>query len=246
MSPAEFQTLAKAEQHLWWFRGMQKILFRLLDPIVVRGATVLEAGCGTGHFSRVLERRYGWRMFPVDLASEGLAYARRAGIGRLAQADIACLPYPSETFDVVVSLDALVHFPRGGESRALDEFARVLRPGGLAVIRVSALDILRSRHSEFTHERQRFTRGRLVRLMEQRGFRVTRCTYANSLLLLVALARFRIWEPLMRKPPASGTAPVPAWLNRMLYLPLAAESAWLGCGGSFPAGQSLLLFGEKR
>ena len=246
MSPAEFQTLAKAERQLWWFRGMQKILFRVLDPVAPPGATVLEAGCGTGHFAQILEQRYGWRMFPVDLAAEGLAYARQAGIGRLSQADIACLPFRSESFQVVASLDVLVHFPRGGERFALDEFARVLKPRGLMVIRVSALDVLRSRHSEFTHERQRFTRARLVRLVEERGFRVLRCTYANSLLLPVALARFRIWEPLLRKRPASGTAPVSPWLDRMLYLPLAAESLWLGWGGNFAAGQSILLFGEKR
>ncbi len=245
MSPAEFQTLAKAEQQLWWFRGMQKILFRVLDPVAPRGATVLEAGCGTGHFSRLLEQRYGWRMFPVDLAAEGLVYAKQSGIARLAQADIARLPFRSEFFQALASLDVLVHFPAGGEGQALDEFARVLKPRGLLIIRVSALDILRSRHSEFTHERQRFTRARLVRRVEERGFRVLRCTYLNSLLMPVALARFRIWEPLMRKPPASGTALVPNWLDRILYLPLAAESFWLGAGRNFPAGQSLLLVGEK-
>jgi ubiquinone/menaquinone biosynthesis C-methylase UbiE len=245
VSPAEFQTLAKAEQQLWWFRGMQKILFRVLDPIAPRGATALEAGCGTGHFSRVLEQRYGWRMFPLDLAAEGLAYASKAGIRRLVQGDIASLPYRSDSFQVLASLDVLVHFPRGGERGALDEFARVLKPKGLLVLRVSALDILRSRHSEFTHERQRFTRARLMGLVEERGFRVLRCSYANSLLLPVALARFRVWEPLFRKPPASGTALVPRWLDRMLYMPLAVESTWLGWGANFPAGQSLLLLGEK-
>ena len=34
------------------------------------------------------------------------------------------------------------------------------------------------------------------------GIRVLRCTYANSLLLPVALAKFRLWEPLMRQAPA--------------------------------------------
>jgi SAM-dependent methyltransferase len=143
---------------------------------------------------------------------------------RLAQANIARLPFRAESFDVVVSLDVLPHFPRGGERRALEEFARALRPGGLAILRVSALDVLRSRHSEFTHERQRLTRGRLLCEMERHGFHVRRCTYVNSVLLPVALTCFRIWELVLRKPPASGTALVSEWLDRMLYLPLAAES----------------------
>jgi len=113
------------------------------------------------------------------------------------------------------------------------------------VVRVSALDILHSRHSDFAFERQRFTRKRLMGLFTGCGVRVLRCTYANSLLMPVALAKFRIWEPLMRRPPASGVAPVAPWLDRLLSLPLAAESAWLGAGRNLPVGQSLILIGEK-
>jgi hypothetical protein len=113
------------------------------------------------------------------------------------------------------------------------------------VIRVAALDILKSRHSEFTRERQRFTRHRLMCVARAHGFRVLRCTYANSLLLPIALARFRIWEPLLRRPPASGTGPVPRWMDRLLFALLAVESAWIGAGRNFPAGQSLLLIGER-
>lgn len=248
MNPAEFATLVEAEKTLWWFRGMRKILFRLLDPLAegreVRRA--LEAGCGTGHFARMVEGRYGWPVFPTDISAEGLDYARRAGVPRLARADIASLPYAAEAFDVVLSLDVLVHFQRGAEGPALAEFARVLKPGGLLVLRVAALDILRSRHSEFAHERQRFSRRRLERAVSQHGFRTLRCTYANALLMPVALARFRIWEPLLRKPPQSGTAPVAPWLDRMLYLALAAESAWIGAGMNFAAGQSLILIAVKE
>ena len=247
MNPLEFRTLVRAEKELWWFRGMQKILFRLLDPIASRRTPkrVLEAGCGTGYFARLVEARYGWPMFPADLSWEGLTCGREAGGRRLVQTDIGTLPYASGCFDAVMCLDVLVHFERGRESRALGEFARVLAPGGLLVLRVSALDILRSRHSEFAGERQRFTRRRLLEAVAREGFKVIRCTYGNSLLMPVALARFRIWEPLVGRPPQSGTAPVAPWLDRLLYLPLAIESAWIGSGLSFPAGQSLILIAER-
>ena len=74
---------------------------------------------------------------------------------------------------------------------------------------------------------------------------MVRCTYANSLLLPVALAKFRLWEPLQRGPASTGVEPVAPWLDRLLYAPLAMESACLGAGVNFPAGQSLLLIGEK-
>ena len=70
---------------------------------------------------------------------------------------MTALPFAVEAFDALLSMDVLVHLKRGEEVRALSEFARVLKPGGLLVLRLGALNALRSRHSEFVRERQRFT-----------------------------------------------------------------------------------------
>ncbi len=247
MNPAEFANIARAEQDFWWYRGMWRILSHFLDPLVA-GRTlrnVLEAGCGTGYNALALEQRNGWRVFPLDLQMEGLAYARSMGLERLVQGDIAALPFRSGSFDAVVSLDVIVHFPRGAEDGPIEEFARVLAPGGLLVLRASALDALRSRHSQFTCERQRFTKRRLMDLAARHGIRVLRCTYANSLLFPIALAKFRVWEPLTRQEPQSGVQPVNKWANRILQLPLAVEDSWLRAGHNLPLGQSLILAGEK-
>lgn len=248
MNPAEFANIALAEQTFWWFRGMNRMMFRLLDPMAnrYRDANVLEAGCGTGYFARLLEDRYGWRMFALDLGWEGLRHGALLDLERLIQADIAALPWRDASFEAVISLDVLVHFPRGDEKAAFAELVRVLKPNGTLAIRVSALDLLQSNHSRFTFERQRFTRKRLIKLAARNGITVERCTYANTLLMPVALAKFRIWEPLFDRQPASGIANVPHWLNTILYRVLRAEAWWIANGFDFPAGQSLLLIGRKN
>ena len=248
MNPAEFANIERCERDFWWYRGMEQILFQVLDPIAKRRSlkTAMEAGCGTGHMAWRMERRYGWRVFPTDLDREGLLYGLKNGFPQgMAQADIAALPFSSQWFDVVVSLDVIVHFALGDEYRAFRELVRVLAPGGLLVLRVSALDMLRSRHSEFTCERQRFTRKRLIQAVSSQGVRVLRCTYANSLLLPVALTKFRIAEPLLRMKPSSGVRPVARWLDRLLYTALRLEAAWLASGRNLPLGQSLILIGER-
>ena len=248
MNPAEFANIARSEQDFWWYRGMNQILFELLDPIAreQRFKRVLEAGCGTGYLAKLLAERYRWPMVPVDLGWEGLNFAKSMSIDRLTQADIARLPFRDATFDAVLSMDVIVHFPRGEEHAAVQEIVRVLEPGGLLCIRVSALDVLRSRHSQFAHERQRFTRERLIRTVEACGVNVQRCTYANTLLMPVALAKFRLWEPLIAPEPASGVAPVNPLLNRVLLSALRTEARWLRSGVNFPVGQSLVLVGRKQ
>jgi SAM-dependent methyltransferase len=247
MNPAEFANIAQSEQNFWWYRGMRRITFAVLDPVARRRPIrdVLEAGCGTGHFSLQLAQRYGWRMHSLDLGWEGLAFGKQLGAPRMVQADICRLPYRDAAFDGVVSMDVIVHLPPGREVEPLAEFTRVLKPGGLLALRVSALDLLRSNHSVWAQERQRFTRARLEQAVSEQGLKVIRATYANSLLLPVALAKFRIWEPLTKSPPSSGVEPVAPWLDSLLHLPLAIEAAWLGAGGGFPAGQSILLLAER-
>ncbi len=247
MNPAEFANIRKSEKAFWWYRGMRAILFRMLEPYLAgrKIRRALEAGCGTGYLSQILQLERGWPIVPLELSWDGLRYAREMGVQQPVQGDIRALPFPGGAFDLVISIDVLAHLPRGHEHDAARELSRVLAPGGLLVVRTAALDILRSRHSEFAHESQRFTRRRLMGLVSGAGVRVLRCTYANSLLLPAALARFRLWEPLMRSPITSGVKPVAPWLDRALYAPLGLEAAWIGSGHGFPVGQSLLLIGEK-
>jgi SAM-dependent methyltransferase len=246
VNPAEFANIARSERELWWFQGQNAIVFQLLRQHARDVRNALEGGCGTGYLSLLLGRELGWNMTAIDLSAVGLAYARdRYGLNRIAQSDLQALPFHNGVFDAVLSMDVLVHFPRGGEARAISELVRVLRPGGLLVLRVSALDVLRSRHSQFAHERQRFTRSRLIEAVRREHVNVIRCTYANSLLMPVALAKFRIWEPLMRRPPASGIEPVRPWLNSLLRIPLELEAKWIAAGLNFPLGQSVVLIGRK-
>ena len=65
MNPAEFANIAAAERDLWWYRGMLRILSAVLQPYL-SGRTlrrVLEAGCGTGYYSSLMQRQ-GW---PIDV-----------------------------------------------------------------------------------------------------------------------------------------------------------------------------------
>ena len=61
----------------------------------------------------------------------------------------------------------------------------------------------------------------------------------------VALAKFRLWEPLTRARPSSGVEPVAPWLDRVLYSALSKEADWIGNGVNLPIGQSLIFVGEK-
>lgn len=247
MNPSEFDNLIREERDFWWFRGMdasvEAVLLRHWRPQPHH--RILDAGCGTGRSSVNLIRTYGCRVDSLDLDHRGLSFARAQGQPRALQADIRHLPLRSASYDAVLNLDALPHMNPGEEHLPVREFFRVLRPGGWLILRTAALDILRSRHSQFVHERQRFRRSQLLRLGVEAGFETHYCGYANSLLLPIALAKFRVWEPLTRSAPASGVQRVPHLLNECLARVLRFETAWLARGGRFPLGQSLIWIAQR-
>ena len=247
MLPSELDTIARLETTFWWYRGMNRMFLPLLERELAGRVPrrILDAGCGTGRMALNLSERFGARVHALDLERRGLSYGRRLGLPSLAQGDIRALPYRSESFPLVVSLDVLVHLPLGDEVSAFSEFARVLEPGGLLALRVAAFNSLRSRHSMHVGERQRFTRRQLLRTSALAGLECRYATYANALLVPLALLKFRLWEPLTGATPASGVQSMPPIMNNLLETFLRAESRWLQAGRSFPLGQSILLFARK-
>jgi ubiquinone/menaquinone biosynthesis C-methylase UbiE len=99
---------------------------------------VLEIGCGTGFFVLNLWRA-GYTASPegCDISPGMLAVcaesARRIGCDiRLRTADVECLPYPDESFDLVVGHAVLHHLPE--PAAAIRHAHRVLRPGGALLV----------------------------------------------------------------------------------------------------------------
>jgi len=113
----------------------------LIDA-VVPGGRVLDAGCGAGEPVAARLLSAGLEVVGVDLAVTQLDRARRLG-GRLhvVQGDLAALPLPDRSVDGVVSFYAVIHVPRDDHPRVFDEFRRVLRPGGRALLCLGARDL---------------------------------------------------------------------------------------------------------
>jgi ubiquinone/menaquinone biosynthesis C-methylase UbiE len=248
MTPDELHNIFRTEEEFWWYRGMREITRSLLDPVLPRsGGRGLEAGCGTGYNALELGQRYNLRMTAMDLQPLAIQYCRRRGCERSLAASVMELPFPNQHFDFVSSIDVLPVLPAGGDARALGEFHRVLKPGGWMVLRVAAFRALRSRHSQYVAERHRYTAREMLALLQRLNLKVRRWTYVNSLLSPVALAKFRVWEPLRRQPPRSGVAQVPApWLNHLLTGTLQAEAWMLRHGLCFAFGQSWMAVAQKQ
>jgi len=96
-----------------------------------RYAKILDVGCGTGSFaSKARTRHPDWMIHGVDVAFGMARLARKHSPALVA--DVSALPYANAAFDGVFS--GLCMQWVGDKPRAFREMARVLRPGGRAVV----------------------------------------------------------------------------------------------------------------
>ncbi len=101
------------------------------------GSEVLEVAPGPGYFAIELARPGKVVVTALDISRTfvqiGQQNAREAGVSvEFRQGDVAAMPFPSDSFDLVVCQAAFKNFTL--PQTALAEMHRVLRPGGVAVI----------------------------------------------------------------------------------------------------------------
>jgi SAM-dependent methyltransferase len=115
-------------------RGWHEWIFDEMAPVLVSGARVLEVGAGAG----TLWAKNAARLPPIDLVLSDVSAgmlddARDTLVGivpgvRWLVADAQRVPFPADSFDVVIANAMLYHVP--DLSQALAELRRALRGGG--------------------------------------------------------------------------------------------------------------------
>jgi ubiquinone/menaquinone biosynthesis C-methylase UbiE len=134
------------------FRGRwRKLRQRTVNLARIQpGEQVLDVGCGTGTLAIEVQSRVGraGHVAGIDPGTQQIARARSKAARRNLPIDfqigvIEHLPFPDQTFDVVLSTLMMHHLPKSLKRQGLAEIARVLKPGGRLVI------------ADFKHKKER-------------------------------------------------------------------------------------------
>ena len=210
------------------------------------GERLLDLGCGAGrHTFAALER--GIDVVAVDIDDAALKDVLAFGRTMLGSApgapSLSCvdsdalqLPFADGIFDRVIASEVFEHIPR--DQRAMEEVARVLRPGGTAAITVPRFwpelvcwGLSSEYHANEGGHIRIYRRSQLVERLEHAGLSLYGSHHAHSLhspywwlkcavgvrrddaLLPSAYHRFLVWDMQRRHP---LVRPAEAALNPVL------------------------------
>ncbi len=205
-----------------------------------RDGVILEAGCGLSAAVINLRER-GFNVIGMDYAFNALQKSRQYDPTlRLQAGDVHALPYASGSLAGYLSFGVLEHFEHG-MGPALQEAARVLRPGGILVLTIPYPNVIhrliqwrRSRQGQgrLTNDEfyeSTYTQHDLIREAEAAGFVVVEVQPTSHAFTLWGLG-----GPF-RAPGYYRTTPLADWLGRVLRV----IAPW-------PFNFSTLLIGRRK
>jgi 2-polyprenyl-3-methyl-5-hydroxy-6-metoxy-1,4-benzoquinol methylase len=198
------------------FQMRQAVLLKCLRGWDLAGTVWLDAGCGTGTLARWLATR-GCSVLGVDAASEMVAAAREAPaqdysdrLSFVRVQTIARLALDDGSLDGILCSSVLEYVPDPGA--CLNEFARILKPGGLLLVSVPNRNSVVRRMQLAWHRlgslvgqswckfldysRHQYSRPEFERLLVQAGLSSAKLVPFGSPLPGLA-QRSRHWAPLL-------------------------------------------------
>jgi SAM-dependent methyltransferase len=171
------------ELHAAMLRKLEALFLRHIPE----GARVLDAGCGRSLFTEI-RPRWPFTIVAADVEYD-LLHERKASFGdvRWVVAGARPLPFADQSFDVVFAGELIEHLPDPVEG--LDEFHRVLRPGGRLILttpnRLRLANVAdRSERPYSPDHLSELSYDEVRRLLPRRGFTVEQATGLHLELLL--------------------------------------------------------------
>ncbi len=99
--------------------------------------TILDAACGFGYGSKVLQDKTLANVIGVDLDSNAVKYLTKKNKNKkikFMSANIISLPFANDSVDYIVCFETIEHLKKIDGIKAIEEFRRVLKKGGIIII----------------------------------------------------------------------------------------------------------------
>lgn len=250
MEKFQYTVMYEVEEKHFWFNVMARISQFLLHTYLPKPASlsikrkILDAGCGTGGSFSFL-KNYG-ETYGIDISSYAIFLCKKRGLKNVKVESVDNISYPSNFFDAVTCFDVLGQQEIVNDKKALSEFHRVLKSGGLFLLRIAAYNWLKSHHDRSVHTNHRYTVSELHTLLTQYGFTIVRLTYINSIFFPAIVVKRLLEKVFPQKSyKNSDVYKLPFFLNLLCKYIFLIEYHLLKYI-SFPFGLSVIAVARKK
>lgn len=229
----------KVEEKYWIFKATRNLCKSLLGKPTNKN--IAEVGCSSGVLLNQLNSKND--CIGIEKSDLAINYLKSKSI-KTVQTNDYKTSLKNNSLDILIASNVLEHIKE--DTRALQEWSRVIKKNGKLVIIVPAFQILWSKHDELNLHFRRYSKQELVKKINSVGkLKIEKISYWNSLLFLPVLL-IRKLEKLKRNENTTDLIqPLPKWINNILIAMLNLETKFILMGIKFPFGISLVCTCKK-
>lgn len=162
--------MAKVEQEHWWYCSLhERVLNAILKNFVGRNdVEILDAGCGTGGLLLYLQKKGFKNLRGFDVSDFAVSACKNNHLPVIKASLIeTAIHFSPETMDVIVCCDALYFLPFEEQKKALADFYKLLKPGGVIILNLPSLEIFSGTHDLSVGIKRRYHHKMLKNLLPQ-------------------------------------------------------------------------------
>lgn len=245
MNSAEYENLSRVEKEHWYYVGKREFVRRWIQRVRPPAPSdrLLDCGAGTGVFAN--EMKQSCDVTVMDTFEESLDLLRkRFSSDRVVTLENGEVPLPDHSLHYITALDVLEHVP--DDRKVVNGFARMLKPGGLAVVTVPASMALWSDWDVGLQHYRRYDQRQLEDLFSDEKWEMIHSSYTNvPVFPLVWLVRRG--QSLRKSTVRAGGRAEDKVPSPVINAILKWQFVWLAMSRiPMPFGVSLLLVARRR
>lgn len=243
MQEVVYHSNYEIEETYFWFLARNEILKKIIktQTSITKGDKVIDIGCGTGGFAKVLEYE-GYDVTCLDTQELAIEYCKKRGIKNLHLGDIkSYLETHNGRFKAAFMLDVIEHIP--DDQDVVNDVYKILDEDAYFIAAVPAYQWLWSKHDEIHMHYRRYNISNFIPLFKNAGFKIEYVSYFNSFLFPPAVLK-RFVDKLTKNESNKPVDEVSSFINKLFFKIFKFEQNFLG-KIKFPFGLSILLIARK-
>lgn len=237
METREYYNIFENEYSHFYYVSLHEKLIKCLKIYAPKiRLKILDVGCGTG--SLALQMGFMGEVYGIDNNPVAIQLAQKRGFKRCQVGSALKIPFMDGSFDVVIAADLLSQLTFEESAILLREVKRVLKPGGIFLLRTAAYHWLRGSHDQHIRILSRYSKQKLYNLLTEGGFKILKLSHVNFFVLIPVFLK-RLFQKIAKSPAKSDIHSLPSWLNQGLIYLEKIETRCLFCF-DLPMGVGLL------
>lgn len=245
MLKKEYKNIFENEDTHFYYVGCHNIIISQIKkflPSKKGSLKILDAGCGTGILAKKLTV-FG-QVYGIDISKEALKFAKMRGV-KIKKTSLTKTGFLNNSFDIIVSIDVLYHKWIDDDYLVVKELIRILKPGGILLLKLPAHEFLRGSHDLVVYTQKRYSLKDFNSLFKNYNVKLLKRTYIASFLFPFVLFNV-IWEKTTNRIQArSSIRKVLPPINKLLIYVFHLENLLLNFM-NIPFGISILAIAKKK